>query len=39
VVALAIACGVTGMTAAFQDHQQIERLELIAGHAGGPASR
>ncbi|HEX4431559.1 MAG TPA: M48 family metalloprotease [Frankiaceae bacterium] len=28
VVAVAIACGVTGMTAALQGHQQIERLEF-----------
>ena len=39
VVAVAVACGVTGLTAAFQDHQQIERLEISAGHAGSSISR
>jgi beta-lactamase regulating signal transducer with metallopeptidase domain len=31
VVAVAITCGVTGMTAALQGHQQIERLEFSSG--------
>ena len=31
VVAVALACGITGMTANFQAHQQIERLEVISG--------
>lgn len=34
VVAVAIACGVTGMTAARQGHQQIERLEFSSGLTG-----
>lgn len=34
VVAAAIACGVAVMTAAFQGHQQIERLEFTSGAAG-----
>lgn len=38
VVALAIACGVAGMVAVFQDHQQIERLEVSANPTGGPLS-
>jgi beta-lactamase regulating signal transducer with metallopeptidase domain len=34
VVAVAITCGVTGMTAALQGHQQIERLEFSSSAAG-----
>jgi Peptidase family M48 len=33
-IAVALACGVTGMTAALQGHQQIERLEFRSGASG-----
>ncbi len=38
VVAVAITCGVTGVTDVFQGHQQIERLELSPGSAGSTFS-
>ena len=39
VVAIALACGVAGVTAVFQGHQQIERLEFSANPTGGSLSR